>query len=98
MGILIAILNNISDWLVLKLSNKIINKLTLNLKEKGYSVDVNYRWNTSLELQLDLVIENQMSLDDELKIMGTVADINDKWPMISIQAINFTKEQYQFRS
>jgi hypothetical protein len=89
---LIAILNNISDWLVLKLSKKIIFELTWELRKIGFWGEVNYRWNTSLDLDIDLIAEHEMIFNNELKIYEVVGNINNKYPMISIRTVLFKSE------
>lgn len=94
MGILIAILNNISNWLVKKISKEIILDLWWNLDQSCFECDVVYRHHTTEELSVDIITEKETSLDEDVKIMGIVGDINDKYPMISIDALIFTQEEW----
>jgi hypothetical protein len=95
MGLLIAILNNISDWLVLKLSKKIILNLWWNLDQACFECDVIYNYHTCQTLSVDIIVENEKTLSEEVKMYGIVGDINDKYSMISLQATIYTREQYR---
>lgn len=95
MNILIAILNNISDWLVKKLSKKIIFELWFKIEfENNINCEVVYDWNTSDRLEVSIVTEEQLDYDNELNVMSYVGDINDKYPMISINAVLYTKNEW----
>lgn len=94
MGILIAILNNISNYLVKKLSKKIILDLWWNLDQVCFKCDVKYLYHTSHSLGISIILEKQTTFDENIKIMSIVGDINDKYPMISIDPLLLTKNEY----
>jgi len=96
MKFLIAMLNNVSDWLLYKLSDKIILKLWNKIEnENNIECVVTYEYNDSLELHLNIFTNEQLNYDNELKVFECVGLINDLYPMLSIEPMLYQKEQYE---
>ena len=98
MGLLIAILNNLSKFLVKLLSKKIKDQIFMKIFinfDVGFWFDVEYKWSNRDEIHYEIITENQLSYEDELKIFELVSKVQDKYPMIDIQIMLWAEENYK---
>jgi hypothetical protein len=95
MGLLIAILNNLSKFLVKRLSKKIENEIWLKIFlnfDIDFWFDVKYRWSDENEIHYDIITENTLSLEDDLKIIRLTMEVEKKYPAIDIEVMLLTEK------
>jgi hypothetical protein len=99
MNFLIKLCNNVSKFLIKRLSQKIAfiieEKIFLANLEYGTYLEVKYQWNDENAISFDIIMDNRLSYDDDLTVCKIIQEVEEKYSAIEIQFLLWTKEEYK---